>query len=183
MKTILVLLFAILVGCGSSTPDNGTNGPGGEIGPNGLKGEKGDKGDPGPPGLNGSAANRGDPGPQGATGSQGPSGPAGAPGVAGKDATEPVFVAGARLKPEYFTYKYTASDGASYTIPVQPSGSWYDTGRNERCQYYATPTPGATIQDGKPRCLPIATLVVYPYPSYNPNDYVEMAVTTIVYSH
>lgn len=103
MRVLVVFLFTILVGCGSTgttepgppahTQDtcsaicpSGPAGAQGEQGPRGVagsKGEQGVQGSPGSQGASGPAGAKGDVGPTGQAGPQGAQGPAGAPGAQG----------------------------------------------------------------------------------------------------
>lgn len=95
MRTILLLVAAALVACGTETGPAGKDGVPGSDGAPGAPGAPGDDGDPGEPGTDGDPGEAGSVGPggpagpqgeQGAQGVAGPPGPAG-PGVAFVDAT------------------------------------------------------------------------------------------------
>lgn len=134
MKTYLIVMFALLSGCGEGSTtiiredaDNhvetdagglvgpqGPQGPVGPAGPAGPQGPKGDKGDQGLPGVAGAAGAAGQQGPQGlpgAPGAPGAMGATGARGAAGPSmlAVSPVGEELGYLLMTNYTYNYTSN--------------------------------------------------------------------------
>lgn len=118
MRSILLVLFTVLLGCGeSSSPSaasktasaqgadgtsgrdgrDGVQGPKGDLGPQGPVGPQGLQGDPGPQGPKGEQGDQGPIGPQGPAGPQGPQGIQGIPGPQGPKGASGVSITSDRF--------------------------------------------------------------------------------------
>jgi hypothetical protein len=81
---IIILPFAMLLGCSAEQGPAGPSGPQGTAGPQGPTGAQGPGGPPGSAGPQGEAGAQGPAGPQGVKGDRGEAGPPGPPGPKGE---------------------------------------------------------------------------------------------------